>query len=350
MKKMKKSKRPEQSNEEIKRVGGFLLIFILTFLINIYTYIPDTISSIYSIILNLEIIFSFKLWLIILNALISTSIIIFTIYTIFSLIRLKPNTISLAKMTLVLIIISNSLFAIFSTSFSDQMGSILISLTWLLYFNFSKRVKNTFPPEKRKVYTVDKIIFFIAVIILIASYIPDFLQSTSPDSKVMNINESIISKRPLAENEYFNGVIYFKKPRDIDIKEHSEEPFHSFILSNDKMSILIVSDITSESPEEYIDILHKTLYNNMYDHFRQKFQPRYTLISEDKGINLHGFKYVKKTTKIELEGGEIGFFSLIVISDNKTNKIAGVRYFVPQDQEEIYSSYLEEVTDSITFS
>ena len=143
------------------------LVIILNFIIGI-----EDISSVVS---DTEVLASTKLWLVPLDALLFIGLIGFTIYTIFSLIKLRPNAVSLAKMYLILTFLTNLMGMIFSgvtgelqlldvmamfELLAELLAMVIAGVIWFLYLTYSKRVNNTYPKEKRESYAIDKVFFF----------------------------------------------------------------------------------------------------------------------------------------------------------------------------------------------
>ncbi len=152
-------------------------------------------------------------------------------------------------------------------------------------------------------------------------------------------------KRALGENEYSDGRIFFKKPLNLEIQKDYAGVAPLYILSKDEeMSITLVSDLVDIDHKEYFD----AFYKEAYDSLRQDYELDYTVIKEEQTTNVNGFEYIKKS--IRIDGEEIFIWTVIIIFDNNSNKIAGIGYFAPQNKNSVYSPYLDEVTNSIKFS
>ncbi len=153
--------------------GGFLSYFIGVMFIAVVVNIVYGVKDIYSVFLMTNLSSNYKLFLLILDSIFELIVVWFSIFTIYSLIALKPNAISLTKMYLILAFISNSILLFISVKSisSDNLGfnlalaRVLFDIIALLYFINSDRVEKRYPEHKRKTYTVDVILFVIALIL-----------------------------------------------------------------------------------------------------------------------------------------------------------------------------------------
>ena len=139
----------------------------------------------------------------------------FAIYLIYSLVKLKPNAVSLGKMYLILIFLSNLIGVIFSgitgeplaseNSFLDSsqmiFRSLIFSVIWFLYLKYSKRVNNTYPQEKRKTYAIDKVFFFSILAIPLVIYLLAFVGTTYETSLNSTIQASCEYPKMMIGNE-----------------------------------------------------------------------------------------------------------------------------------------------------
>lgn len=346
------------SKEELKGVGGWLSFFIFTLVVSIVIDFIVGIEDISSVVSATDILTSSKIWLGTLDVLFFAGIIGFIMYTIYSLSTLKPNAVSLAKMALVMTFTNNLLLVIFtsisgqeipeSTIFSNSsvlIRSLIFSVIWFWYLSVSKRVKNTYPPQTRKTYTIDKILFFGILAIPIVIYLIGFIGLAAQNSTVMNISQSFEIKRALVENEYSDGRIFFKKPLDLEIKKEYIGVAPVFVLSKDEdMSITLVSDLLDTDHKKYFD----EFYNEAYDGLSQGYELDYTVLKEEQTTNANGLEYIKKS--IRIDGEDTIIWTLMILFDNSSNKIAGISYFSPKSKNSVYSQYLGEVTNSIKFS
>lgn len=343
------------SKKEAKGVGGWLSFFIFTLFISVILNVISGIEDVSSVISDPELLFSTKLWLVPLDALLFIGLIGFTIYTIFSLIKLKPNAVSLAKLLLILTFVTNLLLVIFTSVSGEQIPesgfidstlifrSLFFGVIWFLYLTYSKRVKNTYPISTRKTYTVDKIMFFSIAAIPIAIYLLAFIGLSHPENKGI-VNQEADIKRVLAENEYSDGRVFFKKPADLEIQKNYSGITPLYILSKgDEMSITLVSDLVDTDHKAYFD----DFYNGAYEGFSQGYELDWTLINEEQTITESGFEYIKKS--IRLHGENIFVLTVGAIFDDSSSRLAGFVYFAPESNS-VYASYLDEVTNSIKFS
>lgn len=215
--------------EEINGIGGWLAFFIFTLFISIIINFIAGIEDVFSVLFDPEILISTKIWLGTLDVLLFVGIISFAVYTIYSFIKLKQNAVSLGKMYLVLLFLTNILAIIFSslagiplageTSYFDSTSIIFRSLVysgiWFAYLSWSKRVKTTFPIYHRKTYTIDKILFFGILAIPIAIYLLTLVTlSYSREGSVSKDTTNLIAN-PLKEeqvkyepyNEFYKEIL-----------------------------------------------------------------------------------------------------------------------------------------------
>ena len=349
----------KESKEEVKGVGGWLSFFIFTSCMSIILNFIVGIEEVSSIVSDTEVLASTKLWLVPLDTLLFIGLIGFTVYTIFSLIKLRPNAVSLAKMYLILTFLTNLMGMIFSgvtgelqlldvmamfELLAELLAMVIAGVIWFLYLTYSKRVNNTYPKEKRESYAIDKVFFFSILAIPLVIYLLAFVGTTYETSLNSTI-QNIEIKRTLAENEYSDGRIFFMKPLNLEIEKDYSGVAPFFILSKDEeMSINIISDLVDIDHKEYFNSLYKVLYDGL----RQGYELDTTIIKYEQTTNANGFQYIKKS--IRIEGEDIFIWTVIVIFDNASNKTAEIVYFAPQSKNSIYSSYLDEVTNSIKFS
>ena len=348
----------KESKEEIRGIGGWLSFFIFSLIASsVLNFILGAID-ISSIFEDKTVSLTYLYSLAFLDFLYFGGLIGFAIYTIYSLVKLKPNAISLAKMFLILIFLTNLIGVVFSgvsgeplageTSYFDSTSiifrSLIFSVIWFLYLTYSKRVNNTYPKEKRKSYVIDKVFFFSILAIPFVIYLLAFV-GTAYESSLNSTIQNIEIKRTLAENEYSDGRIFFKNPLNLEIQKDYAGVAPLYILSKDEeMSITLVSDLVDIDHKEYFD----AFYKEAYDGLRQDYELDYTVIEEKQNTNVNGFEYIKKS--IRIDGEEIFIWTVIIIFDNNSNKIAGIGYFAPQNKNSVYSSYLDKVTNSIKFS
>ena len=348
----------EHIKEKVQGVEGWLSFLIFSLVVSCVLNFIFGIADISSIFENQELSYIYLYGLTFLDILLFGGIIGFAIYVIYSLVKLKPNAVSLGKMYFILTFLSNLIGVIFSSVTGEPLASensffgssqiifrsLVFSLIWFLYLTYSTRVNNTYPKEKRKSYMIDKILFFSILAIPLVIFSLAFVGKTF-ENQLNSPIQNVELKRTLAENEYSDGRIFFIKPPYLEITKNYTGVVPFFILSKDEeMSITLVSDLVDVDHKKYFD----EFYNGSFNSLRQDYELDYTIIKEDQSTNANGFEYFNKS--IRINGEEIYIWTVIVIFDNNSNKIAGIGYFAPQNKNSVYSSYLDEVTNSIKFS
>jgi hypothetical protein len=152
-------------------------------------------------------------------------------------------------------------------------------------------------------------------------------------------------KRALGENEYSDGRIFFIKPTALEIQKDYYGVAPIYILSKDEeMSITILSDIAYVDQEEYFD----SFYDEAYMGLSEGYELDYSIIEDTQDRTSNGFDYIKKS--IRIEGEDTFVWSVVVIYDTESQKIAGIGYFSPQNKNTQYKTYLQEVINSVKFS
>ena len=74
----------------------------------------------------------------------------------------------------------------------------------------------------------------------------------------------------------------------------------------------------------------------------------YSIIEDTQDRTSNGFDYIKKS--IRIEGEDTFVWSVVVIYDTESQKIAGIGYFSPQNKNTQYKTYLQDVVNSVKFS
>ncbi len=197
----------QEHKEEIRGVGGWLSFFIFGLIVSCVITLIAGISYIPAIFENKVLSLAYLYGLTFLEILYYGGMIGFAIYLIYSLVKLKPNAVSLGKMYLILIFLTNLIGVIFSGTTGEPLASenpfldsssmvfrsLVFSLIWFLYLTNSKRVNNTYPQEKRKTYAIDKVFFFSILAIPFAIYLLIFVGIT---------HETLLSSTNQASCEY----------------------------------------------------------------------------------------------------------------------------------------------------
>jgi len=164
----------------------------------------------------------------------------------------------------------------------------------------------------------------------------------------MYIDDSLAElevKRALEENEYSDGRIFFMKPTALEIQKDYYGVAPLYILSKDEeMSITILSDTNYVDQEEYFD----AFYDEAYMGLSEGYELDYSIIEDTQDRTTNGFDYIKKS--IRIDGEDTFVWSVVVIYDTESQKIAGIGYFSPQNKNTQYKTYLQEVVNSVKFS
>jgi len=205
----------EASKEHLKGIGGWLSFFIFTLIISLILNFIVGISDISTVSESGDIA------LIILDVILWLAFIGFNIYTIYVLVKVKENAISVAKMYVALVFLTNILGVIFAfftggpiaseESYLDSstiiIRSLIYSIIWFLYLIYSKRIENTYPKKERKSHTIDKIWFFVILAIPLVIYFLAYIGTNYDQSLTDGSNP--ISLQPITD-ELSPGYVIFK--------------------------------------------------------------------------------------------------------------------------------------------
>ena len=181
-------------------VAGWLAFFVFTLFVSIFLNFIFGVKDVFDVLRDTDYTIDEKIWLVPLDILYFTSIIILIISTIYSILKTKAQAIYLAKATLFVLFISNFLIAVILTisGIGDPDSSSGASLSyiralgypllWFLYLKFSKRVKNTFPPGFRKPNLGSRVLFFASLALITSFFAGAFINAL--DSEEANYDES----------------------------------------------------------------------------------------------------------------------------------------------------------------
>ena len=208
------SKTTTKGKKEVKGVAGWLGFFVFTLAIAVPLNLMVGISDVFSVINDPELTLDVILFVAAMDALLFAGIIFFAIYSIVLLVRQKPNAVAVAKMYLIILFVSNLFSVVMSTITGESAGSdvldmtsgviirsLFYSLIWFLYLSLSKRVKNTYPPEKRKLRPFDKITFVIILAIPVTIYALAFIGLTLPEEEEYDNSPYVLEWQELTSVE-----------------------------------------------------------------------------------------------------------------------------------------------------
>lgn len=150
------------AKEDAKGIGGWLWVFLFTLVASAILNFIVGIADISTVLKSQETTQIYNYGLAFLDFLYFSGLIGFALYAYYSFVKLKSNAVSLGKMFLILIFLSNILVLVFSKVTGEPLASrsLFYSVIWFLYLTYSKRVENTFPVQNRETYPMDKLYFF----------------------------------------------------------------------------------------------------------------------------------------------------------------------------------------------
>lgn len=276
-------------------------------------------------------------------------------YSAYLLKNMKPNAVSVARFALIVLLVSNFI-GIAITKFTDELATnddttragqtFFYVIIWLSYLFGSKRIKNTFPVEKRKTYLIDKIIFTTIISLYILFFILVYIEnSTQNDNNIVNDNlaPTSVNDNELSDGDLTDGQFVFKTPNLLLAQKEHNGIFPYYLISNDaNLEIFLMSDNTSLDHQAYYD----SFVDEAFENLSQGYEIDYELVDQSDGFTSQGFVYKKILVKIF---GEITFiWSPLVVFDNKSDKVVMITYF---DGFDHYNdvSHIDEVINSIVF-
>ncbi len=251
------------------------------------------------------------------TAIYSLFLIIFAGYTVYSVSKCKSNAVGLAKMLLIIYIINNFLGLFIPAQFPTIIPLITCSL-WLIYFFKSKRVKNTFPINKRQTYLVDRVIFGILLAVTLFGLIGLFLDS----NQIYVGGENNISQTTIASK----GVCY---PPNQQVGLRCCIPVED------------MDGLCADEEEEFIRKLEPALINNMLSgRVRVEYKdPIFSLITPE------GYYLVKN---VEMGGLKYPFYLIAFGEDDEEGiEIAVVTRYLDVTAENLEKSYALWLAESL---
>ncbi|WP_279085606.1 DUF2569 family protein [Bacteroides acidifaciens] len=265
------------------------------------------------------------------------------IYSIYAFLKKKPNAVYLTKVYIIAVFVSN-IIVLLSGEFEETgigsmprlIRSLIWSIIWFLYLNFSEQVKNIIPKSYRKLFSRDYYItaaFVIVPLFMLGIGIADI------QSQHDKIEAQFISSTDLAYNEYTDGRIVFTKPDGFTCeKQEIDDP--KIILFDLELSdcawIRICSDYDS-------DITAKN-FNSYWENWKDSELEEYSykeILNEKRSIN--GNPYFIKTIQYETENPIKWHYALLF--NTQTGKVCLLSYYQFGNSE----NYLEVILKSIRF-
>lgn len=349
-------------NKKSQEIGGWLKTYIVLLVIS---FIVSVIKSVYDLVEKFQLVNSnralieahFVMWEIICILIISLAL---TVYIIFTLVRKKPNAVSLSKMYLIVGILEAIMYFItlifigsnFKSTISQTIDTGLVifgtvfNIIYLSYFFYSKRIKQTFQPSSRKTPTLQKILFVCAIIfiLLVISIIP-LISLIKQD--VSDKTGSLGAKRNLSNDEYTDGKSYFIKPKEMNINKSYIDlrPYYVLSTDEDKTRIAVVSSLTFDNESKY-ESLNKSFSSGL-DYYSDGYYIDTEPLSEEENKTIQGFIFIDKRIVIEGEYNEI--FGATAIFDSESNKVVIEYYRMNEEQIVKYDAILKNLRDSVKF-
>ena len=161
----------------------------------------------------------------------------------------------------------------------------------------------------------------------------------------LKLDANKIQTRTLAVGEYSDGRFYFLKPEDFSVEKKYAGVVPLFVLQKgEDMSISLLSDSNEGNNKVYFDQFYKDAYTGASSGYDLDISD----INEDEGKTKNGLLYYKKSLRII--GEQDYFFGVIVVFDDKSQKVAGMSFWSFYSDRTKMNSYLESLLESIKFS
>lgn len=191
----------EKKKSKSSKFGLWFDVFIIFLFGSVVSGVIMAVSDIWPMLKLLGVATIWFYTLLLLLILIHLVSIGFPVYTLYSIFKLKPNAIALAKMYLILNFLASvstimlgsqteaqpTTLASAMTSTQALIQSLIYSVIWFLYLIFSGKVNIIFPKEKRITKTIDKVFFSSAIILIIISVLVGLFANTESDKSISEI-------------------------------------------------------------------------------------------------------------------------------------------------------------------
>jgi len=235
--KLKESKKEKSTKpqKELKGVDGWLWFFVATLYIGFIVVLISGFADVYELFTSFETLGKNVIGLVLPWIIYYLGFLILLVYTVRSLVKIKPNAVLLAKLCLILFFILGLFDVIYYYLFEEisiiedsELGRNLVySIIWFLYLTFSTRVKNTYPPKNRKIKKIDRLLFSIILISFSIGYavvitMSPYLQSATPTIAPSENQQKIDFFKPLmgSKDDETGNVIKIKP----DVKKQTPQP------------------------------------------------------------------------------------------------------------------------------
>jgi len=330
---------PDKNPEEkAKGLGGWLAFFIFSLAMTALLTLGYGIFGIYTSLQDPYVTGGTLAYLVGLDVVNTIVMVGFIVYTIIALLTIKPNAIALAKMTLVMLFVSNALFIGFDAmagvesmdGYQNSIQSLLYCVIWFVFLFTSKRVKNTY--VERTVYMRDWIFFAIMMGIPIVVY---FLSMSS-----IYESTSYSIDRELAVGEYTDGKVAFMKPEGAELnkEDYGHIPIHT--MTKGQMSISVMSDLCKSERQTCFDEIVGGVVVGM----REESMITITELNI-KNTVINGYPLM--TQPILIETAEGLMMDITLMFDTQTEKITLIMYSTPGmekiDNDRIYEEFLSTI-------
>lgn len=268
---------------------------------------------------------------------------VLAIYTLVAFCNRKPDAVFLAKTYICTAFLTN-LIVLFGGNYDEKgigslshiIRSLIWGFIWFAYLCNSNKVEEVIPKEYRKRTSMDY--YIIAALVVIPTL---FIALGIGNLKSSNENkeQDFLQNVVLGKNEYTDGRIVFKCPKDFScVKQNVDNPpITIFQLENESYaSITICSDYdTNQSQRNF-----NSYWENWEDQDAKK-QPSTIIMNERRYVNNHPYLY--KVVKYEADESDV-YWRYIMLFDNASGKVCVISAY-----DGGYDFYLQEMLESIRF-
>ena len=333
--------------KENTEISGWLTFFLIALSLG------GAISAFYSVFsLNIDD-YAGNYFLICADVLPGLSLLGVALYTIYLFVNRRPNAVFWGIVYVLVIIVTN-LFSVCMGEFDNYglntlghaVRGVLWGVIWLLYLTSSKLVKEVIPKEFRKIKKADWIVVACIVGLPIICFAIGYAQVVSEASKVVEkreLNESMLLKKELSENERTDGKIIFTIPDAFTCSEEDVEVDNGI-----SIRIYNLENESSGNCTLCSDYDEDTSWTN-FDTYRTNWKDTTTNKMIETDID-NGSKDIKGNTCIykivsyDADGVDV-YWHFYLLFDKPTGKVAVVSaYDVNQDLD-----YVDKLLNSIRF-
>lgn len=224
----------------VKYVDGRLPVFLFGLAFGgLYTFIEPIINFSFSS-------YRYNYYYVASNVFVCVGVLILSMYTLYTFFKRKENAVFLGKACLAVCFIINLAYFLINGGEGVRVGVLNNNLLSLVYYIVlfvflccSKRVGKLYPRQSRRVLARDY--YLVAVILLVPYLLFGKGYLTPADKKKINTELREFNSKPLADDEYTDGRLVFRRPVGFVVEKEREKGICLFsLIRNDAGGCLII--------------------------------------------------------------------------------------------------------------